>query len=46
MSEAVQTEASVERGGREVLVRTFAVESQGLDGRTLHVRVVPIGGGR
>lgn len=40
MSE-VQEEASVETGGREVLVRTFAVESQKFDGRTLHVRVVP-----
>jgi HK97 family phage prohead protease len=28
-------------GGREVLVRTFAVEAHELDGRTLHVRVVP-----
>ena len=28
-------------GGREVLVRTFTVESQEVDGRTLHVRVVP-----
>ncbi len=40
MSE-VQEEASVATGGREVLVRTFAVDSQSLDGRTLHVRVVP-----
>ncbi len=40
MSE-VQEEASVATGGREVLVRTFAVESQQLDGRNLHVRVVP-----
>lgn len=37
----VQEEASVAAGGREVLVRTFAVESQELDGRNLHVRVVP-----
>jgi HK97 family phage prohead protease len=41
MSDEVQEETSVENGGREVLVRTFAVESQSLDGRTLHVRVVP-----
>lgn len=27
--------------GREVLVRTFTVADQSLDGRTLHVRVVP-----
>lgn len=37
MSDEVQDET----GGREVLVRTFAVESQQLDGRNLHVRVVP-----
>ncbi len=30
-------------GGREVLVRTFAVSEQSVDGRTLHVRVVPFG---
>jgi HK97 family phage prohead protease len=41
MSDEVQEETSVENGGREVLVRTFAVESQSLDGRTLSVRVVP-----
>jgi len=29
------------QSGREVLVRTFAVAEQELDGRTLHVRVVP-----
>lgn len=39
MSE-VQEEASA-FSGREVLVRTFAVESQAIDGRTLTVRVVP-----
>lgn len=39
----VMEEASVERSGREVLVRTFAVAEQELDGRTLHVRVVPFG---
>ncbi len=43
MSEEVREETSVENGGREVLVRTFAVESQSLDGRTLSVRVVPFG---
>jgi HK97 family phage prohead protease len=43
MSDEVQEETSVENGGREVLVRTFAVESQSLDGRNLHVRVVPFG---
>jgi HK97 family phage prohead protease len=37
----LREEASVETGGREVLVRTFAVESQSLDGRNLSVRVVP-----
>lgn len=42
MSE-VHEEASVETGGREVLVRTFAVADQKLDGRTLSVRVVPFG---
>ncbi len=42
MSE-VQEETSVETGGREVLVRTFAVAEQSVDGRTLHVRVVPFG---
>ncbi len=31
----------IQQQQREVLVRTFAVESQELDGRTLHVRVVP-----
>ncbi len=41
MSE-VQDEALVS-GGREVLVRTFAVADQSVDGRTLHVRVVPFG---
>ncbi len=41
MSEEVVEGTSVETGGREVLVRTFAVESQSLDGRNLHVRVVP-----
>lgn len=40
MSE-LQEEASVQTGGREVLVRTFAVAQQELDGRTLHVRIVP-----
>ncbi len=40
MSE-VQEEIHGDQTGREVLVRTFAVESQELDGRTLHVRVVP-----
>ena len=40
MSE-VQEASPVATGGREVLVRTFAVASQELDGRTLHVRVVP-----
>ncbi len=39
MSE-VQEETSA-FSGREVLVRTFAVESQAIDGRTLTVRVVP-----
>ena len=39
---SVEDETSVATGGREVLVRTFAVDSQ-LDGRTLHVRVVPYG---
>ncbi len=39
--EVVQIEDHVDRTGREVLVRTFAVESQSLDGRNLHVRVVP-----
>jgi len=37
------TDETQGRVGREVLVRTFAVESQQLDGRTLHVRVVPFG---
>jgi HK97 family phage prohead protease len=37
----VQEENPVATSGREVLVRTFAVESQSLDGRNLHVRVVP-----
>ncbi len=41
MSDVVEIEDHVDRTGREVLVRTFAVESQSLDGRTLHVRVVP-----
>ncbi len=41
MSEVVQLEDYSDRTGREVLVRTFAVESQAVDGRTLHVRVVP-----
>lgn len=43
MSEVQHEEALVERGGRDVLVRTFAVAEQQLDGRTLHVRVVPFG---
>ncbi len=42
MSE-VQEEIHGDQLGREVLVRTFAVESQSLDGRNLHVRVVPFG---
>ena len=37
----VQEEIHGDQTGREVLVRTFAVASQELDGRTLHVRVVP-----
>jgi len=41
MSELVQLEDGADHTGREVLVRTFAVESQALDGRTLTVRVVP-----
>ncbi len=41
MSEVVQLEDGADHTGREVLVRTFAVESQALDGRTLTVRVVP-----
>ncbi len=40
MSEEVQEELAA-TGGREVLVRTFAVEQQSLDGRTLTVRIVP-----
>lgn len=36
-----QVEEAQENRGREVLVRTFAVASHGIDGRTLHVRVVP-----
>lgn len=40
MTELHEEQASDVKG-REVLVRTFAVESQALDGRTLHVRVVP-----
>ena len=40
MSE-VQEEGRVETVGREVLVRTFAVQSQSVDGRNLTVRVVP-----
>ncbi len=39
----VQEENNGDQTGREVLVRTFAVESHSLDGRTLHVRVVPYG---
>ncbi len=31
------------QGGREVLVRTFHVETQAIDGRTLTVRAVPFG---
>lgn len=42
MSEVVDETAAATRG-REVLVRTFAVAEQQLDGRTLHVRVVPFG---
>lgn len=37
----IDLDAEAVSGQREVLVRTFAVESQAVDGRTLHVRVVP-----
>ena len=40
MSEQLE-ESPVATGGREVLVRTFAVQSQSVDGRNLTVRVVP-----
>lgn len=39
----VQEEASVETGGREVLVRTYGVEAEMSDDRTIDVRVVPFG---
>jgi len=42
MTEVVE-EASVERGGREVLVRTFGFEASMADDRTIDVRIVPFG---
>lgn len=41
MIEVREENPAAETGGREVLVRTFAVAEQAIDGRTLHVRVVP-----
>lgn len=39
--EGKEIAANVSQGQREVLVRTFAVEAQHVEGRTLTVRVVP-----
>jgi phage head maturation protease len=42
MTDVVEEQTtSVETGGNELLSRTFAVADQSVDGRTLHVRVVP-----